>query len=201
MSGLERVAYLGLRCSVYEKLYLSSDRAAAVGQDAVSLLERALLLLYTELLSFLALGLERMSSSMQMQTIVALFNPEKVVEQLQRIKDMAEQVEVEASNCERCLHSASHASMIADVKGLQKVVDEGSIRADAKLEQLWVRTSEEDRGRILRWISPIHFVSDHEFARHNRVGNTGAWLLRHPAFVEWKQSAVSEIFWLHGIRM
>lgn len=173
----------------------------AVGHDAACLLERILLLLYTELLAFLALGLDRMSSSMQMQTLVALYNPQEVPDQIQRIKDMAEQVEVEASNCERCLHSASHTSRIVEVEVLRKAIDEGLFRADAKIERLWVRTNEEDRGRILRWISPIHYASDHQFARQNRVGTTGAWLLQHSAFREWKQSDVSKIFWLHGIRM
>lgn len=142
-----------------------------------------------------------MSRSEPIKTVGALFNPQVVLDRLQSIKDMAEQAEVEVSNCERCLRSKSHEMAIAELEGLRKTVDEKSVQADAKIERLWVRTTEEDRGRILQWISPIHYASDHEFARQNRVGTTGAWLLQHSAFREWKQSDLSEIFWLHGIRM
>jgi len=52
--GLERIAYLIDRCTVYELLYLHVGTAASVN------LERSILSLYTAILKFLARAIQRL---------------------------------------------------------------------------------------------------------------------------------------------
>lgn len=90
--------------------------------------------------------------------------------------------------------------MLKIEKKLHNLVTEELINIDAKIEGLWVRFVEDERSELLQWLSPIHYASDHDFAKSGRVMDTGSWLLERGAFRRWEESSVSEIFWLHGIR-
>lgn len=190
-SGLERVSFLGLRVRVYEQLYLSEtieNENASVAQ-----LKQALVPLCREMLVFLATAIKRFSKTIIAHTIAALFDPSAVSDLLTSINFRASQADIEASNCERFLN-------LEDREKLHNLVTEELINIDARIEGLWVRLLETERSELLQWLSPIHYASDHDFAKSGRVVDTGSWLLKRQAFRRWEESNVSEIFWLHGIR-
>lgn len=190
--GLERVSLFGLRVRCYENLYLRGS--CGTGSEAVAQLEQALISLCRDMLSFMAMAIKILNKNAASRAIGALFDPSAVSDLLMSINFRATQADIEASNCERFLS-------LEDRKKLHNLVAEELVNIDARIEELWVRLQEEERSQLLQWLSPIHYASDHEFARSGRVFDTGSWLLGREAFKLWKESSVSQIFWLHGIRM
>lgn len=191
LSGLEKVSFLSLRGRIYEQLYNSNSNNLDAG--VLSSLETALISLYKEILAFLSLALKRLGKSRPRRAMGALFNPEEVTERLQRIDDCATETDREASNCDRWINRTERDK-------LYHLMDKKFVFADAKTEALYVNMSAENHLKALTWISPITYVSDHEFAKQGRVGGTGAWLLERSELQKWYQSIKSGIFWLHGIR-
>lgn len=157
-------------------------------------LKQALVPLCREMLVFMAMSIKRFNKTTIGHTMTAMFDPLAVSDLLTSINFRASQADVEASNCERFLN-------LQDRKRLHSFVTEELINIDARVEGMWVRLLEDERTSLLQWLSPIHYASDHDFARSGRVVDTGSWLLKREAFRRWEESNVSEIFWLHGIRM
>lgn len=58
----------------------------------------------------------------------------------------------------------------------------------------------EERLRILLWLSNIQYKKHHQSLSKGSLEGTGSWLLEKPQFVEWRNSSVSSVLWLHGIR-
>jgi hypothetical protein len=50
-------------------------------------------------------------------------------------------------------------------------------------------------------MSEIEYRSHHEDLSKNLLHGTGQWLLESSEYIEWGQSSVSSILWLHGMRM
>lgn len=59
--------------------------------------------------------------------------------------------------------------------------------------------NEDERLRVLRWLSVVPFSKHHQ--RHIESMNTGSgsWLLRHDRYLTWMNASSSSIFLLHGI--
>ncbi|KAK2603132.1 hypothetical protein N8I77_009612 [Diaporthe amygdali] len=189
MDGLERVSLLSLRVTIYEKLYLSSSCEA--WSEAAIQLERAIVPLCKDMLLFIAMAIRKLDKNTAVRAIGALFNPSAVLDLLKSMNAHSDQAHMEAANCE-------HFLRFEDRKLLNLVVDD-LVNIDSKIEELWVRLDENERSKLLQWLSPIYYASDHDFARKGRVGDTGSWLLHKTIFQQWEKSSVSEIFWLHGI--
>jgi len=58
----------------------------------------------------------------------------------------------------------------------------------------------EERTRIFRWMSEIEYRSHHDDLSKDLLDQSGQWLLESREFIQWGQSSVSSVFWLHGIR-
>ncbi|KAL7266006.1 hypothetical protein RUND412_011463, partial [Rhizina undulata] len=61
-----------------------------------------------------------------------------------------------------------------------------------------VQAEDDERFRILNWLSEVNYEEHHEFIAAARQDNTGNWLFGKGDFTEWERST-SSIFWLHGI--
>ncbi|KAF9760747.1 hypothetical protein IL306_004140 [Fusarium sp. DS 682] len=70
---------------------------------------------------------------------------------------------------------------------------------DKEMIQLWKQLNEDERCKILQWVSDIKYEDDHRAASKGRVNVTGEWLLCHEAYLKWRQSAKSTLLWLNGI--
>ena len=55
------------------------------------------------------------------------------------------------------------------------------------------------RKDILNWISSLEYEKHHLEIFNKMLTGTGAWLLRHKRFQDWRNSKASSMFWLHGI--
>ena len=58
----------------------------------------------------------------------------------------------------------------------------------------------EERLEILLWLSNIPYKKHHHSLSKGLLEGTGSWLLEKPQFVDWRNSSVSSVLWLHGIR-
>lgn len=57
---------------------------------------------------------------------------------------------------------------------------------------------QEEREKILEWLSITYSVSNYEAARRKHVARTGNWFLKSIAFKSWKTDPDS-FLWIHGI--
>ncbi|KAJ7016332.1 hypothetical protein C8F04DRAFT_1202503 [Mycena alexandri] len=57
---------------------------------------------------------------------------------------------------------------------------------------------EEERTKIINWLSPINFFLRHAAISEMREKGTGEWLLKHPLFEKW-ESGLGNTLWCHGI--
>ena len=58
----------------------------------------------------------------------------------------------------------------------------------------------EERLRIQIWLSDVQYKKHHQGLSKCLLEGTGSWLFRKPQFIEWRDSSVSSVLWLHGIR-
>ena len=58
----------------------------------------------------------------------------------------------------------------------------------------------EDRLAILEWLSDVQYRTHHQTLSKGLLEGTGTWLLNTREYVEWRNSSVSSVLWLHGIR-
>ncbi|KAJ7019611.1 ankyrin repeat-containing domain protein [Mycena alexandri] len=57
---------------------------------------------------------------------------------------------------------------------------------------------EEERKKIIDWLSPLNFFLRQADISRVRTKGTGEWLLKHPFFLQWESSSESTL-WCHGI--
>jgi hypothetical protein len=57
---------------------------------------------------------------------------------------------------------------------------------------------EEERKKIIDWLSPINFFLQHEDISQMREKGTGGWLLADPVFQRWESGSGSTL-WCCGI--
>ncbi|GAB1320797.1 NACHT domain-containing protein [Madurella fahalii] len=60
------------------------------------------------------------------------------------------------------------------------------------------RVDNEERRRILEWVSPILYGKHHNTVKEARTAGTCEWLLRHKKFQEWERTSSSVVLWLQG---
>lgn len=61
------------------------------------------------------------------------------------------------------------------------------------------RNNEQDRARILSWLSPIPYSQHHKRVYGEVLEGTGEWLLEDDQYADWRDSNPSAMLWLHGI--
>lgn len=56
-----------------------------------------------------------------------------------------------------------------------------------------------ERARILKWLSSIEYLKYHNENQRSVLDGTGKWLPAHSIFTSWRETSTSSILWLHGI--
>lgn len=215
LSGIEKVAYLINRCTIYEILYLHDTNPGQVAaqvaetsewveqsRKAAENLELALLNLYTAMLHFLGKA-SRLYKSVGFRVLNGSLQPDQVVGFVKDCDALESRVEIEASNCERTYIRTAHASLGESRERLEHLLvelQEPIMRTDTRVAALYTRLNESQRMDILKWVSHIQHEKIHRTAREGRTNGTGKWLLAHKRYQNWQESKISMILWLHGIR-
>ena len=196
--GVEKVADLINRCKVYELLYVDDHDATQAGAN----LERALVVLYTTILKFLAMAHHSYQNSGS-RILNGIFNPDKVKEFVDQCGALEKRVDIEVSNCEST-HSrkkwGEHENKLKQILLELKSKEEPIKRTDIRVEALFHSLNETERCKMLTWVSDIPYQANHYTAGQGRTAGTGEWLLAHEKLRDWRKSNTSMILWLHGIR-
>lgn len=140
------------------------------------------------------------------------------------VSDLTKIVDAEQSQ----LHGAQQLSTTKNVEnlanGLQELRNESTASA-SKLEALLIsfrepliRTVEqasalsvslthstesqkkEERFGILLWLSNLQYKKHQQSLCKGLLKGTGSWLFGKAEYIEWRNSSVSSVLWLHGIR-
>ena len=92
-------------------------------------------------------------------------------------------------------------ALLASFQGLVvRTVDPISTRTEGLAPSKNESQKKEERLQILLWLSNVQYKKHHETLSKGLLEGTGSWLLGKPQFLEWRNSSVSSVLWLHGIR-
>jgi hypothetical protein len=74
------------------------------------------------------------------------------------------------------------------------------VRAVSKIEYISGAMDESKTKEILDWVSSIQYRDHHEeHSNTSRMENSGAWLLNHQKYRDWRRASYSSSLWLSGI--
>lgn len=85
------------------------------------------------------------------------------------------------------------------LQGILLALNRPITRMTSQLDDLQDHFNSEKRREVFRWMSEIEYKSHHEDLSKGLLPDSGQWLVDHKHFIEWGQSSVSSILWLHGI--
>ena len=71
-------------------------------------------------------------------------------------------------------------------------------RIEQQLRDVQDHLEEDERFKIIQWLSPVPYKKHHEQTRKDILGGTGIWLLQEQQLLDWQVSSSSSIMWLHG---
>ncbi|KAJ5842111.1 hypothetical protein N7534_011941 [Penicillium rubens] len=190
LATTEKVVRVISRGQVYESVYLRNKPAT----DSLSKnLQSALTTIYTTSLDVLAESASLFSKSTAARTLEAIFNPGKVSGSISAISEQEDDLLRDVSACEVRRSANADDSMIEMLNALNAPMK----RVDENIQHLLQNMDEEQRIKMLEWISSIPFGKNHNNVKEKRTPGTGEWLLQTDEFATWEQSD-SPIFWLQG---
>ena len=192
--GLEKIACLICRSSVYEKLLLEKNQEVPPSVHSQSNLRAALLKLYTEILTFLTSTIKILSQNVVKRSLTAWLTAERLAKQLQTLDALVLNVAVEAQN-------QTTVQLFDGQSKMQQLLERMSqpmFSIDSEVSEIHQGLDGKKREEILRWISNQPYERHHYSAKKGRTKGTGKWLLQHEKYQFWRDSAASGMLWLHG---
>ena len=197
LTRVEKVSWLINRCQIYERLYLR-DTKAKTNQERQALenLESALGALYSAILETLAKAIGDYDKTARQRILSGVFDPNEIAGIIDRLNELENRVEKEASNCKSTLDQKTFEELERLLEDLEKPI----FRIDSRVEKLQDILERSEQSNILTWVSQIPYEENHNTARAGWTKGTGQWLLAHKRYREWRASSASTILWLHGFR-
>ena len=226
--GLEVVCKIIARYSAIERLYLR--QSASVGsmlEDAVTALYASILVFFSKCRKHLDLGPGRRLARAVTQLPEQSMNKylEKVAVNDRNVNELTKIVDAERTQLSGTRQSTM-SDRINNLGNEIEILQTGSRESASRLETLLasfqnplIRTVEristlteslahskaegqmkEERLEILLWLSNIPYKKHHHSLSKGLLEGTGSWLLEKSQFVDWRNSSVSSVLWLHGIR-
>jgi hypothetical protein len=196
--GLETILYVMNRLNIYVTfLCIVPDG------DSQSAFESSLVQFYATLFRFLLQSVRLYQKPSINRGFQSLWTPGNITSFEDAVKELAQRVDQDASNCDRTLREADQIEAAAHRKKELEAIDEfrNSLnRIEVAVEGLWKEYQADKAGIILQWASCIPYKDNHDAAREGRTPNTGTWMLQHKQFETWKNADSSMILWIHGIR-
>ena len=226
--GLEGVCKIIARYSVIESLYLR--QSASVGdllEKAIIALYATILVFFSKCRKYLDLGLaQRLARAVtQVPEQSISKHLEKIAVNDRNVNKLIKIIDAERSQLSGTRQSTM-SDKIDNLGNEIEILQTGSRESASRLETLLasfqnplIRTVEristlteilahsktesemkEERLEILLWLSNIPYKKHHHSLSKGLLEGTGLWLLEKPQFVDWRNSSVSSVLWLHGIR-
>jgi hypothetical protein len=197
--GLEKTVNILARCHIYEALYRTDADGTQIGEARANL-ERSLSGVSAIILQFLATALTLLDKSPTTRALHAVFSLEEIQSFAKECDARVGPLEADASNRERVWQHAAHINTASRLQALLHELRSPMVRVDARVAALFTRSAMAEQGSILRWVSPVPYVTNHNAAREGRTPGTAEWISEHPTYREWRASSASMFLWLYGIR-
>lgn len=227
IAGLECVANLIVRYSIFEAIYLRYSATAATNQVKHSLLK-----LYAAVLMFLgkAHHYYDQNSAKRIANSLIRFTDVSIDELMHDVRDRQNEVErdarlVDAENQHKISHDLNTVAVTAadihqavstlstglmilnpvDTKEVQQLlqilsdIDKPIHRMADQVADLHDGLKREQRFAILQWLSNVPYAQHHQNVRKDMLHNSGLWMLDKPEYKVWQTTSSSSILWLHGI--
>ena len=192
---MESVSSLITRYTIVESLYLRGTH-----ETTKRLLRRSILELYAAILTYLNRAKSFFSGSSIKQIGRGLIESARKQYDVTKISETNVQNWLRLVDADVCRETAKremehHDSLEAILLSLNKPIT----HITSQLNDWQDHFSRKERKKVFRWMSEIEYKSHHEDLSKGLLPNSGQWLLDHKLFIEWGQSSVSSILWLHGI--
>lgn len=188
VENVTRVIYSG---QIYKSIY-KLDKA---GVEPTSRLYDVLVELYNFILE-LVIKPTDVSSNTAVQFLKSVFDPKKASDMLCTLRDHESRLADAVRVCE--------ATAQANLDSLLRIKLEDAhmalVGVTHRIENVVQRMDDQERDKLLSWISDIKYGNHHDHVVERRTPETGTWLIRHETFREWRDSASSGILWLRGYR-
>ncbi|KAI5821056.1 hypothetical protein BZA77DRAFT_272596 [Pyronema omphalodes] len=183
--GLEHIAGLIHRCTLYELLYLREDSSASKN------LKASMVRLYVAILKFLAKAVGKL----QQNHLAAIFTVQDISTYLDNIEKLEKTVGSDAA----VASDQSTRTELARVRAQLENINHTTLHIQPQLFNLqdWLEADSE-RSSILAWISNIPYKSHHDRINSTRLEGTGMWLLERDDYKAWISSSVSKLLLLRG---
>ncbi|KAI5813161.1 hypothetical protein BZA77DRAFT_346635, partial [Pyronema omphalodes] len=178
VDGLEHIASLIQRCTLYEIIYQHDDSNASTN------LKESILQLYIVVLKFFAKAIDKVKEN----HVRAVFTTENISDSLGEVRKREKAVKDNA-------HVAGAQATRDDFKDLRAQLKD--MNGTMSLMKHFIEDSE--RSAILHWISAIPYISHHKRISEGRLEGTGEWLFERPEYEEWLSSNESKLLLLRGI--
>ena len=216
------------RYSAIERLYLRQSASVEnMLEDAITALYASILVFFSKCRKHFDLGLAQRLARTITQVPEQLVNKylEKIAANDRKVSELTRIIDAERtqlSGTQQSTMSDSIYNLGNEIETLQIRSWESASRLEtllASFQNPLVRTVErlstfaedlahskdktqmkEERLQILRWLSDIQYKKHHQSLSKGLLEGTGSWLLGKPQFVDWRNSSVSSVLWLHGIR-
>ncbi|KAI5796206.1 hypothetical protein FPQ18DRAFT_423767 [Pyronema domesticum] len=173
--GLEKIAGLIHRCTLYELLYLSEDSSGSKN------LEQSMLQLYIAILKFLAKAIGKLKQN----RLKAVFTTEDISNCLGNVENLEKTV--------------GHDADVAKEQCISPTEQPRNLRQFAAHCDCPLTSLDCERSSILEWISTVPYSSHHQRINAGRLEGTGQWLLERQDYRTWISSSVSKLLLLRGI--
>lgn len=117
-----------------------------------------------------------------------------------RAESLLKSIEKVHRRCEQINHTVNLEGLEASLAGRETI--------DQVHRMVENRIRDEDKSRILSWISTTDFKNRHENLLQQHHEGTGEWLIKREDFIDWRNgiqtdledNEVRPILWCHGIR-
>ncbi|KAI5821054.1 hypothetical protein BZA77DRAFT_272589 [Pyronema omphalodes] len=182
--GLEHIAGVIHRCTLYELLYLREDSPAAKH------LEASMIRLYVAILKFLAKAVGKL----QQNRLAAIFTVQDISTYLDDIEKLEKAVGSDAA----VANDQSTQTELAHVRAQLENINNTTLHIQPQLHDLQDWAEDSERSSILAWISNIPYKSHHDRINSRRLEGTGMWLLERDDYKAWISSSVSKLLLLRG---
>ena len=213
------------RYSAIERLYLRQSASVEnTLEDAVTALYTSILVFFSKCRKYFDLGLvQRLARTItQVPEQILSKYLEKIAVNDSNVSKLTKIIDAERTQLSE-IQQSSMSERIDNLGNEIETLQIGSRESASRLETLLAsfqnplirtveristmteslahsKTEKEERLGILRWLSDVQYKKHHQSLSKGLLEGTGSWLLGKPQFLDWRNSSVSSVLWLHGIR-
>ena len=192
LGTVEKVLQIIYRGRIYELVY-TVERTA---EEILTMLHDALLKLYKTALRMLIYSANIFKSSTGSNILEAVFHPDKSTNIFSEISSNETDLANAVQACESQRSSDADQALMTRLQEIKTPL----ARIDSRVGMSLDTMIKDESIKLLEWISPILYTTNHISVQSQRTADTGGWLLQNGNFRQWEESSSSCVLWLYGPR-